>query len=47
MIEIIKRNGYYEAYIGGALYHYSSDLISLLYYLHIHSESIQEEVNEL
>jgi hypothetical protein len=45
MIEIKKRNGNWEAYVGGGLYHYSEDLESLLEYLSRHSKDLEEELN--
>lgn len=44
MIEIKKRNDYWEAYVDGGLYHYSEDLQSLLEYLARHAEDIEENM---
>ncbi|WP_278960862.1 hypothetical protein [Bacteroides pyogenes] len=44
MIEIKKRNGVWEAYVDGGLFHYSIDLESLLQYLARNVENIQDEL---
>lgn len=43
MIEIVKEQENWVAYIDGALYHYSSNLESLFEYLARRSEDIEEE----
>jgi hypothetical protein len=44
MIEIKKRNGNWEAYVNGGLFHWSEDLDELLRYLIRHSEDLSEEL---
>lgn len=44
MIEITKRNGIWEAYVSGALFHYDSDLKNLLDYLSRNSDEIDFDV---
>ncbi len=45
MIEIKRRNEYWEAYIDGALFHYHSDLEDLLSYLLFHLDEIKIELD--
>ncbi len=46
MIEIEKRNGTWEAYVDGGLFHWSEDLETLLEYLARNVESIKSEFYE-
>ena len=46
MIEIKKRNGVWEAYVDGGLFHYDDDLESLLQYLARNVENIKDEFYE-
>lgn len=46
MVEIKKRNGIWDAYVDGGLFHYDSDLKLLLEYLAKNVESIKEEFYE-
>jgi hypothetical protein len=46
MIEIKKRNGIWEAYVDGGLFHYDNDLGLLLEYLARNAESIKNEFYE-
>jgi hypothetical protein len=43
MIEIIKEQDNWVAYVGGGLYHYNHDLGNLLEYLARRSEDIEED----
>lgn len=46
MIEISKRNGLWEAYVDGGLYHWCEDLGDLLEYLARRKEDIKSEITE-
>lgn len=46
MIEIKQRNGIWEAYVDGGLFHYCDDLESLLQYLANNVENIKDEFYE-
>lgn len=46
MIEISKRNGFWEAYVNGSLLHYSESLESLLNYLAGNGEDIELSLKE-
>ncbi|WP_163628505.1 hypothetical protein [Paludibacter sp. 221] len=46
MIEIKQRNGMWEAYVDGALFHYDGDLEMLLYFLSQNVENIKNEFYE-
>lgn len=46
MIEIKKRNGVWEAYVDGGLFHYDEDLGLLIQYLARNVVNIKEEFYE-
>lgn len=46
MLEIEKRNDYWEAHINGALYHFEDTLEQLLDYLSKHAQEVTELANE-
>lgn len=46
MIEIKQRNGIWEAYVDGGLFHYDNDLGALLEYLARNVEDIKAEFYE-
>lgn len=46
MIEIKQRNGIWEAYVDGGLFHYDNDLGSLFEYLARNVENVKDEFYE-
>lgn len=46
MIKIKRRNGIWEAYVDGGLFHYCDDLGELLQYLANNVENIKDEFYE-
>ena len=46
MIEIKKRNGFWEAYVCGGLYCYNESLEAVLEELHDHSSSIVDDMED-
>ena len=46
MLEIKKRNGYYEAYVNGSLFSYNEDLQTLLDELSRHHNELEDELSE-
>jgi type III secretory pathway component EscU len=46
MIEITYRNGYWEAYVGGALFDYAEDLETILKVLATHADELEKELKD-
>lgn len=46
MIEIKKRNGIWEAYVDGGLFHWSDELEDVLEYLYRNVDNVKDEFFE-